>query len=242
MELPIVRRRTLREGRSWRWAVLAPGEIAADFTRTLHRTARIASSQLVRGPLTEHGIRLEFGVDRHTAPMTPRWPTAPWRPCTSPHPTDFTPRWRCWPWGGETRPRREALRSRCRRDRPGRSCWRAGRRFRHGSDVDALCPAVPGPSEILEHHEWRRPPRVGDVGWKIPETPRRTNLEPELPRCRAGHRRVWLWFTRFVFGGRCGSGNRRPHTADVDDQFVAVSRVRPTPARTVSASLLLQLR
>ena len=36
MTHPTFDARALREGRPLRWAVLAPGEIAADFTRTLH--------------------------------------------------------------------------------------------------------------------------------------------------------------------------------------------------------------
>src|SRR5579863_7159553 len=39
MELPAFNARALREGRPLRWAVLAPGEIAADFTRTLHENS-----------------------------------------------------------------------------------------------------------------------------------------------------------------------------------------------------------
>lgn len=65
MELPTFNARTLREGGSWRWAVLAPGEIAADFTRTLHEN----SSQRVvavgsRSPDRAQAFALRFGIDR----------------------------------------------------------------------------------------------------------------------------------------------------------------------------------
>ena len=65
LELPTFNARALREGRSWRWAVLAPGQIAADFTRTLHgnsshRVVAVGS----RSPDRARAFASKFGIDR----------------------------------------------------------------------------------------------------------------------------------------------------------------------------------
>jgi len=65
LELPTFNARALREGRPWRWAVLAPGDIAADFTRTLHGNS---SHRVVAGgsrsPDRARAFASKFGVDR----------------------------------------------------------------------------------------------------------------------------------------------------------------------------------
>ncbi len=65
MELPTFNARSLREGRALRWAVLAPGEIAADFTRTLHQNS---SHRVVavgsRSPERAAAFASRFGVER----------------------------------------------------------------------------------------------------------------------------------------------------------------------------------
>ena len=65
LELPTFNARALREGRPWRWAVLAPGQIAADFTRTLHgnsshRVVAVGS----RSPDRARAFASKFGIDR----------------------------------------------------------------------------------------------------------------------------------------------------------------------------------
>jgi predicted dehydrogenase len=245
LELPTFNVRTLRGGRSWQWAVLAPGEIAADFTRTLHENS---SHRVVavgsRSPDRARAFASKFGVDRSYGSYDAAVADSAVDAVYVAAPNRFhaevallaidagKPVLVEKPFGVDA----------AETARVAHAGEQAGV-FVMEAMWTRYLPQFRVLSEILEHHE------LGDVhlatanvGWKVPQDDTENKIfSPELAGGVGLDMSVYgLWFTRFVFGQPTAvqaTGSLTPR--GVDDQFVAALAFGQRQHATVSASMLV---
>jgi len=245
VELPTFNARTLREGRSWRWAVLAPGQIAADFTRTLHensshRVVAVGSRSADRAG----AFASNFGVDRsfgsYDAAVADSAVDAVYVAAPNHLHAELAllaidagkPVLVEKPFGVDATQTAQVA--------------RAGEQasvFVMEAMWTRYLPQFQVLSQILEHGE------LGDVhlatanvGWRMPPDDTEHKIfSPELGGGVGLDMGVYgLWFTRFVFGQPTAvhaAGSLTPR--GVDDQFVAALAFGPRQHATVSASMLV---
>jgi predicted dehydrogenase len=245
LELPAFNTRTLREGRPYRWAVLAPGEIAADFTRTLHensshRVVAVGSRSAERA----RAFASRFGVDRpygsYDAAVADSAVDGVYVAAAHPFHAELAllaigagkPVLVEKPFGVDAA---ETARVALAAEQAGvfvmEAMW-----TRYLPQFRVL-------AELLEHHE------LGDVhlatanvGWRVPPDDTENKMfSPELAGGVGLDMSVYgLWFTRFVLGQPTAVhavGSLTPR--GVDDQFVTTLTFGQRQHATVSASMLV---
>jgi predicted dehydrogenase len=245
MELPTFDARSLREGRSCRWAVLAPGEIAADFTRTLHENS---SHRVVavgsRSPERAAAFAARFGVDRsygsYETAVADGAVDAVY--VAAPHPFHAELALLAIDAGKPVLVEKPFAMNAAEAARVADAAGKAGV-FVMEAMWTRYLPQFRVLAELLDRHE------LGDVhlatanvGWRIPPDDTGNKLwDPELGGGVGLDMSVYaLWFTRFVFGQPTAvqaTGSLAPQ--GVDDQFAAVLAFGPRQHATVTASMLV---
>jgi predicted dehydrogenase len=245
MELPTFNARTLREGRPLRWAVLAPGEIAADFTRTLHansshRVVAVGS----RSPERAGAFASRFGVERsygsYDAAVADGGVDAVY--VAAPNRFHAELALLAIDAGKPVLVEKPFATGAAEAVRVADAAEKAGVFIMEAMWTRYL-PQFQVLSEILERHE------LGDVhlatanvGWRIPPFDTGNKLfSPELGGGVGLDMSVYaLWFTQFVFGqptAVTATGSLTPR--GVDDQFAAVLAFGQRQVATITASLLV---
>lgn len=245
MELPTFDARCLREGRSLRWAVLAPGEIAADFTRTLHansshRVVAVGS----RSPERAWAFASRFGVERsygsYDAAVADGGVDAVY--VAAPNRFHAELALLAIDAGKPVLVEKPFATGAAEAARVADAAEKAGVFIMEAMWTRYL-PQFLVLSSILERHE------LGDVhlatanvGWRIPPFDTGNKLfSPELGGGVGLDMSVYaLWFTRFVFGRPTAvqaTGSLTPR--GVDDQFAAVLTFGQRQHATVTASMLV---
>ena len=245
MELPAFNARALREGRPLRWAVLAPGEIAADFTRTLHansshRVVAVGS----RSPERARAFAARFGVDRSYGSYEAAVADGAVEAVYVAAPNRFHAELALLAIdaGKPALVEKPFAVDAAEAARVADAAEKAGV-FVMEAMWTRYLPQFLVLSELLQRHE------LGDVhlatanvGWRIPPDDTENKLfSPELAGGVGLDMSVYaLWFTRFVFGQPTAvqaTGSRTPR--GVDDQFAAVLAFGQRQHATVTASLLV---
>ena len=245
MELPTFSPRTLRESRPLRWAVLAPGEIAADFTRTLHENS---SHRVVavgsRSPERAGAFASRFGVERsygsYEAAVADRGADAVY--VAAPNRFHAELALLAIDAGKPVLVEKPFATSAAEAVRVADAAEKAGVFIMEAMWTRYL-PQFQVLSEILDRRE------LGDVhlatanvGWRIPPFDTGNKLfSPELGGGVGLDMSVYaLWFTQFVFGqptAVTATGSLTPR--GVDDQFAAVLAFGQRRHATVTASMLV---
>jgi predicted dehydrogenase len=245
MELPSFDARALREGRPLRWAVLAPGEIAADFTRTLHENS---SHRVVavgsRSPERAAAFAARFGVDRsygsYEAAVADGAVDAVY--VAAPNRFHAELALLAIDAGKPALVEKPFAVDAAEAARVADAAEKAGV-FVMEAMWTRYLPQFLVLSKILQDHE------LGDVhlatanvGWRIPPEDTENKLfSPELAGGVGLDMSVYaVWFTQFVFGQPTAvqaTGSLTPR--GVDDQFAAVLAFGQRQHATVTASLLV---
>lgn len=245
MELPTFDARTLREGRPLRWAVLAPGEIAADFTSTLHRNSshRVVAAGS-RSAERAQVFASRFGIDRSYGSYAEAVADSAVEAVYVAAPNRFHAELALLAIGA------------------GKPVLVEKPFAVDAAEAASVADAAEKASVFVMEAMWTRylpqfrvladilgRGKLGDVhlatanvGWRIsPDDTENKLFRPELGGGVGLDMSVYaLWFARFVFGQpttvrATGSLTSR----GVDDQFAAVLAFGPRQHATVSASLLV---
>ncbi len=245
MELPTFDARALREGRSLRWAVLAPGEIAADFTKTLHENS---SHRVVavgsRSPERAQAFASRFGAERsygsYGAAAADRAVDAVY--VAAPNRFHAELALLAIDAGKPVLVEKPFATSAAEAARVADAAEKAGV-FVMEAMWTRYLPQFQVLSGILGRHE------LGDVhlatanvGWQIPPDDTENKLwSPELGGGVGLDMSVYaLWFTQFVFGrptAVAATGSLTPR--GVADQFAAALAFGQRQHATVTASMLV---
>ncbi len=245
MKLPTFEAQALREGRPWRWAVLAPGQIAADFARTLHENSshRVVavgsrSAERARAFASRFGVNRSYGS--YDAAVAGSAVDAVYVAAAHPFHAELAllaidagkPVLVEKPFGVDA----------AETARVAHAAEQAGV-FVMEAMWTRYLPQFRVLSEILDHHELGGVHlATANVGWQVPQDDTENKIfSPELAGGVGLDMGVYgLWFTRFVFGQPTAvqaTGSLTPR--GVDDQFVAALAFGPRQHATVSASMLV---
>jgi predicted dehydrogenase len=245
LELPKFDARILREGRPLRWAVLAPGGIAADFTATLHRNSphRVVAAGS-RSAERAQVFASRFGIDRSYGSYEAAVADSAVEAVYVAAPNRFHAELALLAIGAgkPVLVEKPFAVDAAEVARVADAAEKAGV-FVMEAMWTRYLPQFRVLSDILERGE------LGDVhlatanvGWRIPPEDTDNKLfAPDLGGGVGLDMSVYaLWFTRFVFGQPTAvqaTGGLTPR--GVDDQFVAALAFGPRQHATISASLLV---
>lgn len=245
MEFPTFSARALREGRPRRWAVLAPGEIAADFTCTLHENSshRVVavgsrSSDRAEAFASRFGVVRSYGS--YGAAVADGAVDAVY--VAAPNRFHAELALLAIDAGKPVLVEKPFAASAAETAQVAHAAEAAGV-FVMEAMWTRYLPQFQVLAGILKNHE------LGDVhlatanvGWRVPPDDAENKLfSPDLAGGVGLDMSVYaLWFTRFVFGQPTAvqaTGSLTPR--GVDDQFVAALAFGPRQHATVSASMLV---